>query len=723
VRIEPIPEHVFLVFWVELVVLVGVARALGALMRRIGQPAVVGELAAGLLLGPSVFGKLAPGAARWLFPPHVVQSGMITAVGWVGIVMLLAVTGFETDLGLVRQLGSALASVAVLSIALPFALGLALGFQLPHTFVGNSSRGVFAGFVATALSISSLPVIAKVLQDLRLTRRNFGQLTLAAGMVNDVVGWLLLGVLASAARSGAIGFGRLGLTILAVALFVLGAFTLGQRIVDELLRSFRKRRPGMTSGLSITLLVVFTAGAITQALGVEAVLGAFVAGMVLARSRYQDTRLVERVETMTNAVFAPVFFATAGLRVDLALLGRGDVLLFTAVVIAVASVGKLAGGYLGARLAGLPRQEGFALGVGLNARGALEIVVATVGLGLGVLNTRMYTVVVIMALATSMVAPPLLRAIASAWRGTTEERERLDREQIYSENLLVRPGRVLVPAQRGEGTLLAAKIVDLAWPSDSPATVIAADPAGASAADGATAVFERRPVEQEELGGADALDALDALTEHVGLGYEVVAVGARETGISADLLSALTQSLLQRSALPVVVVWAGPHARQQLGDGFRRVLVPVVGTLPNRAAQEIAFALAAANDADLVVAHVAPDDADLVAVGADAQRSGRIASRGLVTEASQLARRLGLRPRAVTRAGSRSREIPAIAADVDADLVVLSAELRAAEGTAFLGHLVERMIGVLDATVAVVVTPPGWLLARSEATRASATPE
>jgi Kef-type K+ transport system membrane component KefB/nucleotide-binding universal stress UspA family protein len=720
VRIQPIPEHVFLVFWVELVVLVGVARLLGALMRRNGQPAVVGELAAGLLLGPSVFGKLAPGAARWLFPPHLVQSGMISAVAWVGIVMLLAVTGFETDLGLVRQLGSALASVAVLSIALPFALGLGLGFGLPHAFVGSSSRGVFAAFVATALSISSLPVIAKVLQELRLTRRNFGQLTLAAGMVNDVVGWLLLGVLASAARSGTVGFGRLGLTILAVALFLLGAFTLGQRIVDELLRSFRKRRPGMTSGLSITLLVVFAAGAITQALGVESVLGAFVAGIVLARSRYQDSRLMERVETMTNAVFAPVFFATAGLRVDLGLLGRADVLLFTAVVIAVASLGKLAGGYLGARLAGLPRQEGFALGVGLNARGALEIVVATVGLGLGVLNTRMYTVVVIMALATSMLAPPLLRKIASAWRGTAEEQERLDREQVYSENLLVRPGRVLLPAQRGDGTLLAAKIVDLAWPSDSPATVIATDPAGASAIGGVCDVFERRPAEQEEVSG---VDAGDALTEHVGLGYEVVAVGARETGISADLLSPLTQSLLQTSALPVVVVWAGPHARVQLGEGFRRVLVPVVGTLPNRAAQEIAFSLAAANDTDLVVAHVAPDDADLVAVGADAQRSGRIASRGLVTEASQLARRLGLRPRAVTRAGSRSREIPAIAADVDADLVVLSAELRAAEGTAFLGHLVERMIGVLDATVAVVVTPPGWLLARSEATRASTTPE
>jgi Kef-type K+ transport system membrane component KefB len=707
VRVQSLSEHQLLVFWIQLVVLVVVARWLGALMRRLGQPAVIGELAAGLLLGPSVFGKIAPGAARWLFPANATQSGLIVAVGWVGIVMLLAVTGCETDLGLVRQLGRALAWVASASIVVPFAVGLAIGFALPSAFTSGTPRAVFAAFVATALSISALPVIAKVLGDLGLTRRNFGQVTLAAGMVNDLVGWLLLGVLASAARSGSVAVGRLALTILAVALFLLGAFTVGQRIVDLVLRHVRRKRLGVQGGLSATLLIVFATGAITQALGVEAVLGAFIAGVLLARSRYQDGRVVERVETMTNAVFAPLFFATAGLRVDLGQLGRPEVLLWTVVVVLAATLTKLAGGYLGARLARLPRQEGLALGAGLNARGAVEIVLATVALGLGVFNVRMYTIVVIMAIATSIAAPPMLRAVAARWKGSREEQERLDREQMHAENLLVRPGRILVPAQRGDAAVLAAKIADLAWPGGAPATVISVDPSGAGALARVRDVFDRRPVEEEEVRDIEP-DA--ALAEHMRLGYEVIAIGANESG--GPRLSPLTETVLQTTELPVVVVWEGPRSRVQAVDGFRRVLVPIVGTLPNRAAQELAFALVAANGSDLVVAHVAPDEQQLVSVGADSGRPRRPPSRGLVSEASGLARRLGLRPRTVTRAGSRSREIPAIASDLDADLVVLSSELRAAEGIAFLGHLVEHMVDAIDATVAVVVTPPDWLRTR-----------
>jgi nucleotide-binding universal stress UspA family protein len=306
------------------------------------------------------------------------------------------------------------------------------------------------------------------------------------------------------------------------------------------------------------------------------------------------------------------------------------------------------------------------------------------------------------------VAPPMLRAIASRWKGSREEQERLDREQMYAENLLVRPGRMLVPTQRGDGSVLAAKIVDLAWPGGAPATVIAVDPAGSAALGRVREVFDRRPVEEEEI---RLTDSAAALTEHMSLGYEVVAVGANEGG-GDELLSPLAESVLQTASLPVIVVWEGPRARVQAIEGFRRVLVPIVGTLPNRAAQELAFGLVAANGSDLVVAHVAPDESQLVSVGAAPSRPRTLPTRGVVAEASGLARRLGLRPRTVTRAGSRSREIPAIAADVDADLVVLSSELRAAEGVAFLGHLVEHMVGAIDATIAVVVTPPDWLRTR-----------
>ncbi|MBV8949628.1 MAG: cation:proton antiporter [Actinobacteria bacterium] len=703
-------EHELLVFWVDFVVLVIAARSLGALLRRFGQPAVVGELAAGVLVGPSVLGKVAPSTWDWMFPASATQSAMIVAVGWVGIVMLLAVTGFETDLGLVRQLGSALGYVAVCSIVVPLAAGVGIGFALPAAFASGVSRPVFVGFVATALSISALPVIAKVLNDLGLTRRNFGQITLAAGMVNDVVGWLLLGVLASAARSGSVKLGRLALTVFAVGVFLAAAFTVGQRLIDLLLRQVRQRRGDPSGALSVTLLVVFTVGAITQALGVEAVLGAFIAGVVIARSRYQDTRVMERIETATNAVFAPLFFATAGLRVDVGLLGRADVLLWGGIVIVVASVTKLAGGYLGARLAHLPREEGIALGVGLNSRGALEIVVATVALSLGVFNPRMYSIVVLMALVTSMLAPPFLRAIASGWEGSREEQERLERERMYAENLLVRPGRVLVPVQLGDGSLLAAKLAHLAWPQDSPATVMALDEAGSAVLGRARDVFAQRPVEEELLRPSDPAHAL---AEHMALGYEAVAIAAHSTSTDTDaLLSPLTELVLENATLPIIVVWEGPRSRVQAMEGFRRVLVPVVGTLPNRAAQEIAFSVAATSRSDLLLAHVAPKASQPVGgpSGAQAPYDRARPARALLADATRRARQYGLRPTPVTRAGSRAREIPAIATDLDADLVVLSAELRSGEGFALLGDLIEQVVQNLDATIAVVVTPPAWLL-------------
>src|SRR4051794_9776858 len=344
-------EHAMLVFWCDLVVLAVTAKLLGAAMRRLGQPSVVGELFAGLLLGPSLLGKAVPGAERWLFPGGVAQSGLIVVVATVGIVMMLILTGFETDLTLIRSLGRAVALVAGFSVLLPLALGLGTGALLPDSFVSGHGRGLFTLFIGAALAISSLPVIAKILSEMQLTRRNFGQVILAAGMANDVVGWLLLGALAGVARSGSFDPAKLALTVGAMLAFLVGMLTVGQRGVDVVLRWARARDNTAQAAFAVTLLVGFAAGAVTQAIGVEAVLGAFVAGIALGHSKYQDARVVRHLETATLSVLAPVFFATAGLRVDLGALSSLSMVGWTLVVIAVASIGKFAGAFVGGRLA------------------------------------------------------------------------------------------------------------------------------------------------------------------------------------------------------------------------------------------------------------------------------------------------------------------------------------------------------------------------------------
>jgi Kef-type K+ transport system membrane component KefB/nucleotide-binding universal stress UspA family protein len=704
-------EHTMLVFWVDLVVLAVSARLLGTLMRRFGQPSVIGELCAGLLLGPSVLGQLAPGVEHWLFPGTALASGLIIVVATVGIVMMLIHTGFETDLTLIRSLGRATVLVAGCSVLLPLALGLGTGVVLPASFVGAQDRTLFVLFVGAALAISSLPVIAKILSEMQLTRRNFGQVILAAGMANDVVGWLLLGALAGTARSGSFEPVRLAVTVGAMLAFLVGMLTVGQRGVDLLLKWSRASDRGAMAPFTMTLLIGFAAAAVTQAIGVEAVLGGFVAGIALGRSKYQDARVKEHLNLATMTVLAPVFFATAGLRVDVASLTSASMVGWTLAIIAVASIGKFAGAFLGGRMAGFAGKESLALGVGLNARGALEVVIATVGLTLHVLNTRSYTAVVVMAIVTSVAAPPMLRAVGRRWAGTAEERRRLELEETHATNVLVQPSRLLLPVQPGDCSIVAANILDLAWPEGTDAVVVSVDEAGAEAAAAACRSFERHEATHEEV---DSDDPVAAILDHVQLGFGIVGIGAWQERGTGPLLSPLAEAVLGRSPVPVVVAWDGRDGRAHAEQGFRKVLVPVVSTVASRAAQEVAFSLAAASGAEVVVMHVDVERATPVAasVGGNGARQTRPhrmrdgVATGVVYEAADLARRLGVEAEAVVRRGdSRAETISDFACEIGADLVVLGAELQPVAGETFLGHLVERLIGAVDSSVAVVAMP------------------
>ncbi|HET6815871.1 MAG TPA: cation:proton antiporter [Mycobacteriales bacterium] len=716
-------EHMMLVFWVDLVVLAVTARLLGALMRRFGQPSVVGELFAGLLLGPSLLGKALPGVEKWLFPGTVGQSGLILVVATVGIVMMLIYTGFETDLALIRKMGRAVALVAGFSVALPLALGLATGKVLPASFVAGHGRGLFVMFIGAALAISSLPVIAKILSEMRLTRRNFGQVILASGMANDVVGWILLGALAGAARSGSFKPAHLGVVVVSMLAVLVGMLTVGQRAVDAILRWARARDGSSAAAFTVTLLIGFGVGALTQWIGVEAVLGAFVAGIALGRSKYQDERVERHLELATMTVFAPVFFATAGLRVDLGALASWSMLGWTLLIIAVASLGKFAGAFIGGKLAGFYFKESLALGIGLNARGALEVVIATVGLQLGVLNTRSYTAVVVMAIVTSVAAPPMLRAVGRRWAGTEEEQRRLELEETHATNVLVEPARMLLPASPSDCALVVAKILDLAWPDSGDATVLALGKDRKQAASAVADVFNRREVTVENV-DSDR-DPVEAVMEHIQLGFDVVGIGAWAGRGEGPLLSPLSEAILSRSKVPVVVAWDGADGREEAVSGFRRVLVPVVSTVASRAAQEVAFSLAAHSNVEVVIAHIDVERSVPVAAsvgartggGAARQREQARSSRadGVVYEAADLARRLGVQPQTIVRKGkSRAEAICGLARELDVDLVVLGSELQPVAGETFLGDLVERLVVAVDCSVAVVAIPRAALGVNAE---------
>jgi Kef-type K+ transport system membrane component KefB/nucleotide-binding universal stress UspA family protein len=693
-------------FWVQLFVLLLAARGLGAGARRMGQPAILGELSAGVLLGPSVLGALAPDVRAWLFPADPEQAALIGGVGWLGVFLLLVLIGLETDLDLVRRLRRAAAWVAGGSLLLPFGAGLVVGLALPEGFVGHAtSRATFALFMATALCLSALPVIAKILADLDMLRRNIGQITLAAAMVNDVVGWTLLGVIAGLAERGSLGAIDLLWSVAGVLLFGLLAFTVGQRIVDSVLRSVRRRRAGVAGGIGVAVLIALAAGAGAQALGTEALLGAFIAGVVLGRSRFSDSEVLAHLETLTLSVIAPLYFATAGLHVDLGLLAQREVLWWGMIVLGVGCGSKLVGAWTGARLAGLGQREGLALGAGLNARGAVEIVVASVGLSLGVLNESSYTVVVLLAIATSLLAPPLLRAVLHGWRAGAEEGARLERERRLRANLLLKPQRLLLPSHGGPNSRLAARIVHAVWPEGVPATVLSAGTdVRPDEIDLVVSALEGRPVDYEHVSRGEPLKAI---LEHARLGYGAIAVGATDQKTTGALVSPVVDGLLAASPVPVIMVRASAAIDASAPLTFRRVLVPAIGTRPGRAAQEVAFALARRLSAEVILAHVVSAPAAFAGRGLEREEQLALAA-SVVEEARALASELGAHTvPAIATSGSVPEALLVLARSRGVDLIVLAANVRQASARPFLGHGVEHILEHSPIPVVVVTMAPG----------------
>ena len=695
-------EHQILVFLVQVSVMLAIARALGQASRRIGQPAVVGELTAGVLLGPSVLGRVAPDVFDWLFPVNSVQSGMLFTVGWLGVMMLLVVTGFETDLALISRLGRAAVLVTLGSLTLPFALGFGSGFLAPDALLGDvGERLTFALFLAAALTISSLPVIAKILSDLHLLRRNFGQLTLAVGMANDVIGWVLLGLIAGLASSGTFDAGRLLTTIGGLIAFLLAAVLLGQRFVDLVMRWLRRLSVGTGGFVTVAVAFALALGSITQAIGVEAVLGAFVAGILLGRSRYKRLDAEAQLETFTSAFLAPIFFATAGLRVELGTLADPVVVWWTIVIVVVASVAKFVGSWVGARMAGLGNRDGMALGSALNARGALEIVIATVGLSLGVLNEASYTIVVIMAIGTSVMAAPLLRVITRNWEGSPDEVIRLTREKRMATNVLVRPTRALVVAGDHAEASFAAELAHAALPDESPVTILRTSENQDAVLD-IMRVLQDRKLELRTTNGG----GVEGLLRQAGMGYGIIVAGT--TATAPEDLSDEDKELLRTPDLPVLL--ARPAAGQRAAPA--RLLLPLSTTVPARAATEVAVALATRLGAELDLLYVRSasngddDGANRTRLSAYWGATDPVAQR-MFSAVSDAAREAGIWPRRIiVEHASRAAAILDVARRRDSELVIVGVEVQDVGGAVHLGQTATALLAEPDIGLLVVALGP-----------------
>jgi Kef-type K+ transport system membrane component KefB/nucleotide-binding universal stress UspA family protein len=725
-------EHAVVVFISELGLLLLVGRLMGEAAQRIGQPAVMGQLIGGLLLGPSVLGLLWPHAQHTIFPSGTAPKTMLEGVAQLGILLLLLLTGMETDLPLVKRVGRTAVIVAASGVAIPFACGVWLGEMLPDSLLPKpEARLVTAIFLGTALSISSVKIVAMVVREMNFMRRDIGQIIVASAILEDTIGWVIIAIAFGLASAGTIDAWSVARAILGTVLFLAVSLTVGRRIVFRLIRwtndNFESEFPVIT-----TILIIMIAMAlITQWIGVNMVLGAFVAGVLVGESPILTRHIDEQLRGLIAALFMPVFFGLSGLSADLTVLKDPDLALLAAGLLLIACVGKFLGAFMGGKLGGLSRRESLALASAMNARGSTEVIVASIGLSMGVLSQNLFTLIVSMAVITTLSMPPMLRWALKRLPMREDERIRLEREEIDARGFVTNLERLLVAVDGSPNGKFAASLAGVIGGSGGKPTTILElatnDPlpnsigqpivpsingAGAranatgsaheakSAAERVT-TLEAHP-DEEKPGSIEVttvrkhLIGPDEVAEEARKGYDFLLIGIAGTRDPAGGFSQDVSSIAKGFDGPLAVVDSHGSQLDRLFKRNGKILIPVNGTDVSRRAAEVGFTLARANDAQVTVLYVtrATSTTDRRGGGPNDSASRRN-DEAVLKDIWALADRYEVTVRRSTRSDIAPDEAIISEASLGYDLIVLGASRRPGE-TLFFGNTVAAVLDRSD---------------------------
>jgi Kef-type K+ transport system membrane component KefB/nucleotide-binding universal stress UspA family protein len=647
------------IFIAQIITLMVVGRLLGEAMLRLRQPAVMGQLIAGLLLGPSFFGFLFPDLQHALFPKNTEQKAMIDAISQFGILLLLLLTGMETDLKLVRQTGRASLFASLMGIVIPFLCGVGLGEMLPGSMLPDPEKRLITSlFLGTALSIASVKIVAMVVREMNFMRRVVGQVILASAIIDDSIGWIIVSIIFSLALHGSVETMSLAQSIIGTIVFMIASLTIGRRAVFFTIRWVNDTFVSEFAVITAILVIMGVMALITYMIGVHTVLGAFVAGLLVGESPILTRHIDEQLRGIITAFFAPVFFGIAGLTADLTILADPKVAFFTVGLILIASIGKFTGAFVGAELGGLTKREGFALACGMNARGSTEVIIATVGLSMGALNQDLFTMIVTMAVLTTMAMPPTLRWALSRIPMRKEEKQRLEREELEARGFVPNLERLLIAVDDSPNGQFASRVAGvLAGAHGMPTTVLhipdpskieSTPPDNAKKTDSPPdkkkdeeSKGDARKIEKTEKkieksaekagdtvqqaaaeikGQQKSEEIIDApvevttivheqpspatIAEEAKKGYDAFIIGLETTSKrSADFDSGVAN--LAKGFDGPLIIAATRDDLQKKPNSKLSVLVPVNGTEPSRRAAEVAITLARATKAPVTVLYVA----------------------------------------------------------------------------------------------------------------------
>jgi Kef-type K+ transport system membrane component KefB/nucleotide-binding universal stress UspA family protein len=552
-----------------------------------------------------------------------------------------------------RARGTAIA-VSLTGIAIPFACGFALGQVLPDSLLPPAHRLVSSLFLGTALSISSVKIVASVVREMNFMRRNLGQVIVASAIIEDSVGWVIIAITFGIAQTGRIEFWSLLKTVGGVGLFLLFSFTLGQYVVFRVIRWVNDNFRSEFAVVSAILVIMGLMALVTYALGVQTVLGAFVAGILVGESPILTEHIQNQLRGLVAALFMPVFFGQAGIAADLSILGQPQLLGLTAVIIAIASLGKFGGAFAGGRFSGMSLRESLALGCGMNARGSTEVIVATIGLSMTMLTQNLFTMIVTMAVVTTMAMPPMLRMALSRLPIRKEEKERLEREELDARGFFAKIERMLLLVDDTANGRLAARLAGyLAGVRGMPLTVMRITPPKAAAGMSRT---EQPPHEEEVKQSATAAAAAveqveeeaprpvdvtvqpppppqqatipEAVADLTRKGFGLLFVGIDATRTPDGSFTKKVTDLVAGFENPFAVL-VPPESGE---PNFTEILVPVSGTDVSRRGAEVAFVLAHAAQLRVSAVYAAPGGAS---PGARTRRS----QEAVLSDIAQLGRR------------------------------------------------------------------------------------